>query len=99
MYYGCFYIAEALLLTERLSFSRHGTVIAEYGRLFAKSGLLDRRFHRLLQSTFTARHTADYDANADLDVASANEWLEEGRAFLDAARDYLERTSEDYVRR
>ena len=91
MYYGCFYVAEALLLTERLSFSRHGTVIAEYGRVFAKTGRLDRRFHRLLQGTFTARHTADYDADADLNAARVEEWLEEGRVFLDRAKDYLRR--------
>lgn len=90
IYYGCFYVAEALLLTEHLSFSRHSAVIAEYGRLFAKTDLLDHRFHRLLVLTFAARHSADYDTNVDLDNAEVSGWLEEGRAFLDAARDYLD---------
>ncbi|MDQ3304058.1 MAG: HEPN domain-containing protein [Actinomycetota bacterium] len=89
VYYGCFYVAEALLLTERLSFSRHSAVISEYGRLFAKTGRLDRRFHRLLQRTFAARHSADYDTNVDLDTAEVSLWLEEGKIFLDAAREYL----------
>ena len=64
-YFGCFYVAEGPLLSEHSSFSRHGTVIAEYGRLFARTEHLDRRFHRLLQSTLTARHTADYDIGAE----------------------------------
>lgn len=36
-YYGCFYVAEALLPDEGLSFSSHGSVIGEYGRLFART--------------------------------------------------------------
>ncbi|MDQ3637158.1 MAG: hypothetical protein M3426_04080 [Actinomycetota bacterium] len=54
-YGGCFYVAEALLLDEGSSFSRHGSLIGEYGRLFVKTGRLDRRFHRLLIRSFTAR--------------------------------------------
>ncbi|MDP8901016.1 MAG: hypothetical protein M3N33_07720 [Actinomycetota bacterium] len=40
--------------------------------------------------TFAARHSADYDTNVDLDNAEVGGWLEEGRAFLNAARDYLD---------
>ena len=83
-------MAEALLLTERLSFSRHSAVIAEYGRLLAKTNRLDHRFHGLLVLTFAARHSADYDTNVDLDNAEVSGWLEKGRAFLDAARDYFD---------
>ena len=54
-YYGCFYVAKAPLLDEGLSFSSHGSVIGEYGRLFARTEHLDRRFHRLLTRTFAAR--------------------------------------------
>lgn len=51
-YYGYFYVAEALLLSEGLRFSRHGHVIAQYGRHFARTGLLDRRFHHHLTQAF-----------------------------------------------
>ena len=88
-YYGCFYVAEALLLDEGLSFSRHAAVIGEYGRLFAKTGHLDRRFHRLLDRTFIARQSADYDTDFDLGDADVREMIREGRAFLDAAREHV----------
>lgn len=93
VYYGCFYVAEALLLTERLSFSRHSSVIAAYGRLFAKTERLDRRFHRLLQRTFVARHSADYDAKVDLDSTEVAGWIAEAREFLGAARSYIDRAA------
>ena len=32
-YYACFYVAQALLLTEGHRFSSHGQVLAKYGRL------------------------------------------------------------------
>lgn len=90
-YYRCFYVAEALLLDKGLSFSTHGSVIGEYGRLFARTERLDRRFHRLLIRTFAARQSADYDTDFDLDRPQVHEFIEEGRNFLDAARDYLDR--------
>jgi uncharacterized protein len=90
-YYGCFYVAEAMLLCEGLSFSGHGAVIGEYGRLFAKTDRLDRRFHRLLDRTFIARQSADYDTDFDLGDSDVREMIREGRAFLDAARNYVGR--------
>ena len=89
-YGGCFYVAEALLLDEGSSFSRHGSLIGEYGRLFVKTGRLDRRFHRLLIRSFTARHAADYDTDFDPDPSEFRGLIEEGEDFLEAARDYLE---------
>lgn len=89
-YYGCFYVAEALLSDEGLSTSTHAGVIGEYGRLFAKTERLDRRFHRLLNRSFRARQSADYALNFDLAQAEVREMIVEGRAFRDAANDYLE---------
>lgn len=92
-YYGCFYVAEALLLHEGLSFSRHAPLISEYGRLYSKTGRLEQRFHRLLGSTFAARLSADYDVDFDLPPDEVRAMISEGREFLQAARDYLESTS------
>ena len=51
-YYGCFYIAEALLLTRGQKLSSHGQVISQYGLIFARTGELDRQFHHLLLRAF-----------------------------------------------
>lgn len=82
---------EALLLDEGLSLSTHSGVISEYGRLFAKTERLNRRFHRLLDRSFAARQSADYGADFVLDDAEVLDLIEEGRCFLDAARGYLGR--------
>lgn len=64
--------------------------IGEYGRLFAKTERLDRRFHRLLNRAFAARQTADYDTDFSTWIASGSTPSLK-RSFLNAARDYLDR--------
>jgi len=48
---------------------------------------LDRRFHRLLVRAFALRQVADYDAQADPDANEVRHLIEEGRSFLNAARE------------
>lgn len=89
-YYGCFYVAQALLLSRGLVFARHGQVIAQYGLHFAKTGLLDTRFHALLNEAFGLRQDADYEADAVVDVQKVVEVIRQGREFLTAATRFLE---------
>lgn len=88
-YYGCFYIAEALLLSEGHRYSRHGQVIAQFGRHFAKEDRIDRRFHKLLDEAFSARQLADYAAETDMDPQEVRKMIDEGRRFLAVARQHL----------
>lgn len=88
-YYGCFYVAEALLLSEGQSYSRHSQVVAQYGRHFAKAGQMDQGYHRLLIESFELRQTADYSAAEALDPEDAEHTISGGRRFLAAEREYL----------
>ena len=47
-YYSMFYVAEAFLLGEGSAFSKHTSVIAAFGQLFAKPGRVPSQFHRYL---------------------------------------------------
>ena len=89
-YYGYFYVAEGLLLSDGLRYSRHGQVVAQYGRHFARADRLDRRYHRFLLRAFELRQLADYSAEADVDASVVAELIEVGESFLQAARDHLE---------
>lgn len=81
-------------MSEGKHFSRHGQVVAQFGRHFAKEGRMDRRFHRLLDDAFSLRQLADYAIEADVDAGEVRELIAEGRNFLDAARDRLSRERE-----
>ena len=89
-YYGYFYVAEGLLLSEGLRYSRHGQeIVAQYGRHFASTNRLDRRYHRFFSRAFDLRQLADYSAEVDVDPAVGSELIEVGEEFLQAAQDYL----------
>ncbi len=91
-YYGCFYTAEALLLSKGLSYSRHSQVVAQFGRHFAKTEELDARYHRLLIEAFGLQQAADYSAAPEtVSEEDAEHTIREGKEFLAAARKYLER--------
>ncbi len=88
-YYGCFYIAEALLFSRGEKFSSHRQVISQYGFIFARTDELDRRFHQLLLRAFKIRQYADYQVEVPVEEEEAMDLIQGGREFLKAASDYL----------
>lgn len=88
-YYAMFYVAEAMLHERGLRFRKHGGVHAAFGEHFAKTGLLDSRFHRWLLTAFNKRITADYGVDAELRPPEVAEMLIQAREFLRAARSFL----------
>lgn len=88
-YYGCFYIAEALLFSRGVKFSSHGQVISQYGFTFARTNELDPRFHQLLVRAFKIRQYADYQVEVPVEEEEAVDLIQRGREFLRAASDYL----------
>jgi len=88
-YYGCFYVAQAMLLSEGLEYASHGQVVAQFGLHFAKTKRLDPTFHRLLSRAFQLRQGADYATSVVIEVEWVREILEGGRRFLAAATSYL----------
>ena len=81
-YYAMFYAAQALLLEKGLSFSSHSAVIAAFGKEFAKSGVLDARFHRYLLDGQDLRNAGDYDVGTAVTEVQAQEVLAWATEFL-----------------
>ncbi|NEO87727.1 MAG: HEPN domain-containing protein [Spirulina sp. SIO3F2] len=84
-YYVMFYIAEAFLIGEGLSFSKHSAVISKFGELFAKTGRLPAGYHRYLIEAEQARTRADYDALFTPTLLEARENLDRAILFLQLA--------------
>ena len=59
-YYAMFYVAEALLLEKGLSFSSHSAVKANFGKEFARTGILNLKFHQYLIKAQDRRNIGDY---------------------------------------
>jgi len=87
-----FYIAEAFLLGENLSFSKHSAVIAAFGQHFVKTGRVSQEFHRYLIEGEDSRNVGDYDAISGFDKKEALEQIHHAAAFLELACELLSQT-------
>ncbi len=90
-YYAMFYIAEALLYEKGLEFNTHGQVIGAYGKVFAKTKVLDPKFHKSLRAGFDARISGDYDVDTNITNQFVADMINQAREFLKAAQEYLEK--------
>ena len=88
-YYTIFYLVEALLLSKGLKFSSHSALIASYGKEFAKTGLLDPKFHRYIVVAQKRRETGHYDAEPVITEEQALESFQWAEEFMEAAETYL----------
>ncbi|OUC13120.1 MAG: DNA-binding protein [Alkalinema sp. CACIAM 70d] len=81
-YYSMFYIAEAFLEGEGLSFSKHSAVIAAFGREFAKPQRVPMEFHRFLIEAQELRTTGDYGQLNAVTTDQATEQIDHAEQFL-----------------
>lgn len=88
-YYAMFYAAEALLNERGLQFKKHGGVHGAFGEYFAKTGVLDPKYHRWLLEAFDQRIIADYGVEEPIGAEVVRTVIQRAREFLQAARQHL----------
>jgi uncharacterized protein (UPF0332 family) len=88
-YYAMFYVAQAFLLNEDLSFSKHSAVIAAFGQRFAKTGKVPPEYHRHLIQGQAVRNVGDYDIGSAISEANAVEQVVHAEAFIGLAEQLL----------
>ena len=84
-YYAMFYAAEALLLGEGLTFSKHSAVIAAIGKSFVKTGRLPAQLHRYMIEGQESRNVGDYDVGPGLTEQEAATQISRAEEFIDLA--------------
>lgn len=88
-YYTMFYLTEALLYAKDMQFSSHSAVIAAFGKEFAKTGLLDPKFHRRLIVAERRRETGHYGEENSVtqeEAIKSFQWAEE---FIEVVKVFL----------
>lgn len=90
-YYTMFYIAEAFLWQQGLSFSSHAAVISAFGREVAKSGIVPVQFHRYMLDAQNKRTQADYntDSAAKLTAEDTRLLIQQSEQFIQLAEETL----------
>jgi len=84
-YFAMFYIAQAFLETRGLSYSKHSAVISAFGFQFAKTGIIDVKFHRYLIDAQEVRLAGDYEAVRRVTAEQANLHIKRAEEFLHLA--------------
>lgn len=90
-YYAMFYLAEALLDSEGLSFSSHAAVISAFGQHLVRSGKVPTELHRQLIDAQAQRTRADYDVYPGLSQADAVTVVSQAQIFYTIALKTLNR--------
>lgn len=88
-YYAMFYAAEAVLLTQNLSFSSHRGVISAFGEHFIKTDTFPREMGREFNRAFEKRQLGDYEYTFVISQDEASEILEKGKDFVEKLIQYL----------
>ena len=89
-YYAMFYIAEALLNELGLQFDKHSSVHAAFGKHFAKTNILDPKYHRWLIDSFDKRLMGDYGVEANLHMDIVVSMIHQAQEFLEVVTAYLD---------
>ena len=84
-YYSMFYIAQAFLLSEGLTFSSHAAVISAFGKSFAKTQHLPSKYHRYLIDAAQVRADGDYSTARTITAGEAFENISRAEEFIKLA--------------
>jgi uncharacterized protein (UPF0332 family) len=88
-YYAMFYLAQAALLEQGQSFTKHSAVIAAFGERLAKPGLLPVELHRFILDAYDDRISGDYSTGPGLTSVQVTEQIARAEQFLKGVEQFL----------
>ncbi len=91
-YYAAFHATQALLLTEGQKAESHKGAITLFSLFFVKTGKFEKNFGKYLSNLKDDRESSDYEVFSFIDQETAKTALQEARAFLEKAEEYLKET-------
>lgn len=89
VYYAMFYSVQALLVSRKVSFSKHGQVKAYFNREMVKTGIFPTEMGRLYNKAFEYRQKFDYIDFSSPDREIVSEYLEKAIYFVSNIQEYL----------
>jgi len=87
--YAIFYAASGLLLTKRISRSKHSGVIAAFREFFVKPGLIEAEYSDLYGAVMDSRISSDYEITFESDRSLAEKALDSAHRFVERIAAYL----------
>ena len=90
-YYAIFSAIRALLASKKEDYSKHSGVISFFQREYIKTGILDVKYSKYLQTAFQIRNSCDYDDFFLISRLDAEKQYERAVELTSAIKAYLEK--------
>lgn len=92
MYYACFYVVSALLLSENIDgVKTHEGVRQMFGKYFVVTGKFPKEWGRFYTIVYNNRSEADYEDFKNFDLATVKEFYPQVCKFVDLVINYISR--------
>jgi uncharacterized protein (UPF0332 family) len=88
-YYTMFYVAQAFLIGQGLTFSEHGSLLSAVGQYLVKPGIIPAHLHRNLITAYNARVEGDYEPGGKFTEQDATLRIAQAEEFITVAEEKL----------
>ena len=89
LYYSCFYMVNALLINNDLSFSSHNGVKREFHKSFVKKGIISVESGKLYSRLFNLRQEGDYIDFKRFEQEDIEPFINEVKEFINEIESLL----------
>jgi uncharacterized protein (UPF0332 family) len=89
-YFAMFLITKALFKTKKIEVKTHKGLIMKFGQEFVKSGIIEKKFGKILHEAEELREEADYSLFRDITEKETQEILNNAEEFILEVKKFLE---------
>ena len=96
MYYSCFYMTTALLISYGLTASTHAGVIRMLGMHFVLTNIISKDLNRFYVQLFEMRQRGDYDDYIQINSSDVLPLVEQAELFLSTLEALIQNKMKDF---
>ena len=88
-YYTAFHAMRAVLAFDKIDMKHHSGIIAEFRRLYIKSGIFDAELSKIISVLSDSRNDSDYDDFFIVSKVEVIEQIKDAELFLEKIKEYV----------
>ena len=88
-YYTVFHAMRAVLAFDKIDMKHHSGIIAEFRRLYIKTGIFDAELSKIISVLSDSRNDSDYDDFFIVSKEEVTEQIRDAELFLEKIKEYV----------
>ena len=88
-YYTVFHAMRAVLAFDKIDMKHHSGIIAEFRRLYIKTGIFDAELSKIISILSDSRNDSDYDDFFIVSKEEVTEQIKDAELFLEKIKEYV----------